>query len=664
MLNSKALAASVSAGPAVYVEDVFSTFLYTGTGSTQTITNGIDLSGKGGLTWIKSRSVGEDHYFFDTARGAGNHLNSNNTGAQESAVGNTDLYQYNANGFTLGPNYWGGVNTPSYTYCSWTFRKQPKFFDVVTWTGDGTNNRQIAHNLGAIPGAIFAKRTSSTADWYVYHRGLGSYSAYLKLNTTAASVDSGGAPWGATPTSTYFVTDSSGSNNFNNANGETYVAYLFAHDAGGFGTAGTDNVVSCGSFTEGSSAVQVNLGFEPQWVIAKITNGGGNWWMFDNMRGLDYSNTQSLRANSSAAELALGPPALIKPTATGFIAESGLYGAGSTVIYIAIRRGPMKTPTVGTSVFGSVATTASSGTVRNTNIVFDMTLSKARTLSGQIYVQDRLRGFPATDTQYLIKELYTTTTGAEGSGDGYAFQHGINNYQTQYVDSNYYSGYSYILHAFRRAPGFFDVVAYTGTGANIALTHNLGVAPELVFIKKRSNTGIWITYSKSIAIDRYLLLNGTGSSQSASGFGDWPWNNTAPTASIFNIGYSSSNNADYTISSSGATYIAYLFATAPGVSKVGSYTGTGTTLSIDCGFTAGARFVLIKRTDSTGDWYVWDTARGIISGNDPYLLINSTAAEVTGTDYIDPLSSGFEISSTAPAAINANGGSFIFLAIA
>jgi hypothetical protein len=101
-----------------------------------------------------------------------------------------------------------------------------------------------------------------------------------------------------------------------------------------------------------------------------------------------------------------------------------------------------------------------------------------------------------------------------------------------------------------------------------------------------------------------------------------------------------------------------------GVSKVGSYTGTGTTLSIDCGFTAGARFVLIKRTDSTGDWYVWDTARGIIAGNDPYLLLNSSSAEVTNTDYIDPLSSGFQISSTAPAAINASGGTYIFLAIA
>jgi hypothetical protein len=110
--------------------------------------------------------------------------------------------------------------------------------------------------------------------------------------------------------------------------------------------------------------------------------------------------------------------------------------------------------------------------------------------------------------------------------------------------------------------------------------------------------------------------------------------------------------------------VAYLFATCAGVSKVGSYTGTATTQTINCGFTAGARFVLIKRIDDIADWYVWDSARGIVAGNDPYLLINSTAAEVTGTDYVDTAASGFEISSTAPAAINASGGTFIFLAIA
>ena len=95
-----------------------------------------------------------------------------------------------------------------------------------------------------------------------------------------------------------------------------------------------------------------------------------------------------------------------------------------------------------------------------------------------------------------------------------------------------------------------------------------------------------------------------------------------------------------------------------------SYTGTGANLNVDCGFSAGARFILIRRTDASGDWYVWDSARGIVAGNDPYLLLNSTAAEVTNTDYIDPLASGFTVTSSAPAALNASGGTYIFLAIA
>jgi hypothetical protein len=92
---------------------------------------------------------------------------------------------------------------------------------------------------------------------------------------------------------------------------------------------------------------------------------------------------------------------------------------------------------------------------------------------------------------------------------------------------------------------------------------------------------------------------------------------------------------------SGNTYVSYLFVTCPGVSKVGSYTGNGTTQVINCDFIAGARFVMIKRTDSTGDWYVWDSARGIVAGNDPYVLMNTNTAEVTGTDYVDTAASGF-----------------------
>jgi hypothetical protein len=220
----------------------------------------------------------------------------------------------------------------------------------------------------------------------------------------------------------------------------------------------------------------------------------------------------------------------------------------------------------------------------------------------------------------------------------------------------------YINWCFKRAPGFFDVVCYTGTGsAGQTFAHNLSVVPEMMIVKKRNNPGSWAVYHSGVNggvnPENYHLFLQADVGQATDS--NYYWYNTKPTASVFTLGISANVNQ-----SAANNYVAYLFASCPGVSKVGSYTGTGTTLQVNCGFTAGARFVMIKRTDSTGDWYVWDTARGIVAGNDPYLLLNSTAAEVTSTDYIDTFSAGFEISSTAPAAINASGGTYIFLAIA
>jgi hypothetical protein len=134
------------------------------------------------------------------------------------------------------------------------------------------------------------------------------------------------------------------------------------------------------------------------------------------------------------------------------------------------------------------------------------------------------------------------------------------------------------------------------------------------------------------------------------------WNSTAPTASVFSLGTASDVNG------SGSTYIAYLFATVAGVSKVGSFVGDGTAGKvIDCGFSSGARFVLIKKSSGTGGWFVYDTTRGIVAGNDPYLHLDSTNAENTSTDSIDPNSSGFAVNYSNT---NANGQTYIFYAIA
>jgi hypothetical protein len=496
-----------------------------------------------------------------------------------------------------------------------------------------------------VPGCIIVKRTDGapTDPWAVYHRSLAN-TEYLVLNTTAAKAT--GATWwnSTTPTSAVF---SVGTDASVNASGGTYVAYLFAHDAGGFGLTGTDNVITCGSLTaDGSGNATVNLGYEPQWVMVKSSSTTSGWYMFDTMREMSQTNSRWLLANTSAAEATGGGTPYLIPTATGFTANNSFFAASSTNIYIAIRRGPMKVPTTGTSVFApALGTSASTIPTFVTNFPVDLGFYHSRANVADWFLSSRLQGGGTLSTNTTFAETVPDANYTFDSNTGWG-----KNFNSDKASSN-----------FRRAPGFFDEVCYDGTGATATTqTHNLGVVPEFMIIKSR-NTGStsWICYHKGVnggvnPQNYYMLLQSDQAQTALTSI----FNDTAPTSSVFTVGPQGS------VGASGRTYVAYLFASAPGVSKVGSYTGTGTTQTINCGFAAGSRFVMIKRTDSTGDWYVWDSARGIVAGNDPYLLLNSTAAEVTNTDYIDSYSPGFELSSTAPAAINNSGGTYIFLAIA
>ena len=634
MLGKALLSASVSAPPAVYVEDVFSTYLYTGNDSTRTLTNGIDLAGKGGLAWIKCRSTANSHVLFTTGVGTvGQYLNTNNTSALQPNNGQM-LQAFNANGFQLGSDNFVNASSGAGggTYASWTFRKAPKFFDVVTYVGDGNSSQTIAHNLGSTPGCIIVKGNTgagSAGNWNVYHRSTGT--AVTRLNLTDTSI--AGPYWGTVTSTTFGVQGVTGTNGA----GITYIAYIFAHDAGGFGDSGNDNIISCGSYVGSTPGTTVNLGWEPQWVLTKNISSAENWRLHDMMRGMSVNDSttagQLLFPSLTNAE---GDSRCPRPTPTGFISESNL-SSSHTFIYIAIRRGPMKTPTDATTVFSANATGTPTG-AWTPGFPVDALLQSSLS-SAAPYTALRLTGKQAY--------LRTSSTAAESTGTDYFTFDGNTNTMSQTLLQG--AG-SYIRYSFRRAPGFFDVVAYTGTGASIVVNHNLGVTPELIIGKLRGGGAFnWIVYHQFLGTGAYIALNTTAAS--------------VPSSLVSAVSATSFTGEPNAMSYSTITHIAYLFATLTGISKVGSYTGTATTLQINCGFTAGARFVMIKRTDSTGDWYVWDTARGIVSGNDPYLLMNLSAAEVTSTDYIDPLNSGFEISSTAPAAINASGGTYIFLAI-
>ncbi len=214
-------------------------------------------------------------------------------------------------------------------------------------------------------------------------------------------------------------------------------------------------------------------------------------------------------------------------------------------------------------------------------------------------------------------------------------------------------GETYISWTFRKAAGFFDVVTYTGAGNSQTIAHSLGAIPRMIIFKQRNqSTTVWAVYHQALGTALHLPLN------LAAGTAAFPLLTATPNASNFTLA-----SFENRCNQSGVNYVAYLFGSLASGSAVGSYTGNGSTLSVDCGFAAGARFLLIKRSNSSTNWYIWDTARGIASGNDPHLIANTNALEAS-TDSIGPNAVGFNVIQNATTNINVSGAPYVYLAIA
>ena len=628
-------AAGSAGGEALNVEDVFSTYLYEGTGSTLEINNGIDLDGEGGLVWAKRRNGIGDHWLVDTERGLDKSLKTNTTDANET--GTNQIVSFDSDGFTLGNNN-QGQNYNGLPYTSWTFRKAPKFFDVVTYTGDGNASQTISHSLGTTVGMLIIKKTSGTGNWGVYHRSLGNNKS-LELETNGAAYNN--VPWGSVTSTTFEArSDIAG-----NENGATYVAYLFAHNDGDgeFGGEADADIIKCGSYTgAGSTDVDVNLGFEPQWLmIKKSSSSGDNWIMFDNMRGV-VTGAEDNRLFANLNNTDYGGSDYLEFTSTGF-RITGTIGdvatSGATYIYIAIRRGPMAVPEDATEVF-AVDTGSSSDPAFDSGFPVDFAIMTEKNTNTDNDVATRL--LQGTG-------LRTNSTAAEVTG--------FSNFVFDFMDGWDTASYNTqdISWMWRRAPNFFDVVAYTGTGSNQTINHNLGVAPKFMIVKERTTANNWVCYLEALGNNKRMALNAASSVATDT----TAWQSTTPTDNAFYVGANTQTNV------SGEDFIAYLFGEVSGISKFGTYTGTGSAQNIDCGFSSGARFVLVKTyagTNPNANWNIWDSERGIVAGNDPYLALNSASAEVTSADVIDPYSSGFSLTSSGVA--NNSGTSYWFYAIA
>jgi len=653
MSTAQKIIASTSGvgGEGAYVEDVYSTFVYTGNSSALTITNNIDLDGEGGLVWLKNRDQSVNHALFDTERGVGKGLETSTSAAQTTAASGKDLGAFNSNGFTLNTNYSQNVNTSGDAYVSWAFRKAPKFFDVVTYTGNSTA-RSIAHNLGSVPGMIIIKQLNTTRNWEVYHRSLaietGDYPYILQLNRDVAQIGN----------QTFFKSGITSTEfkiahyNAVNQSGGSYVAYLFAHNDGDgeFGSASDQDIIKCGNYTGNgsSSGPEINLGFEPQWLMIKSATESENWHIWDNIRGVTTGGTDFVLYPNIAANETTSVNWL-DFTSTGFqlsVSYNQVNKNSAKYVYIAIRRGPMKAPENATDVF---AIDTFTGSIPNFISGFVTDLAFARVVNSS---QDWNWGSRITGTDLL--QSNKTDAALTDSNKTWDFMNGYNK-ASGGADSNQ------VGWMFRRSPEFFDIVAYTGDGTTAqTITHNLNGVPKMIWGKRRDSSGNWMVYYGSTLYA--VFLNSDTNFTGISPFQNIPHNyQPLSSDSQFAVGLASGGNADKSMNTSGAEYILYIFGEQTGISKIGTYSGTGSNVDVDCGFSSGARFVMIKNVTGgvSGDWNVMDTTRGI----DDYMKFNSTDAEANA-DLIDIINSGFRVKTGGGSETNASGNTYFFYAIA
>ena len=315
-----------------------------------------------------------------------------------------------------------------------------------------------------------------------------------------------------------------------------------------------------------------------------------------------------------------------------------------------------------------------SGVTGSVNFTPDFIWTKSRTSASSHMVYDTVRGFGDSS------ELSSNQTIAEGGDDcdlyGYVSGNTSGGFTTvagsTNADLTNTSGRTYVAWNWKangsgvsNTDGDFSVTVSASTesgfsivdltdpntGASYEVGHGLNSPPEMFFIKKTNTTSDWSVYHKDVGNDRRLVLNGT---DAQSGSSSVYFGSTTPTSTVVTIGSGLSTGDDW---------IMYCFHSVDGFSKLGSYVGNGSAdgTFVYCGFRPA--FIMVKRTDSTGSWFIWDTVRETINPLDQNLYANLSNAEASGNELGDALSNGFKIRGTG-AQWNASGGTFIYMAFA
>ena len=278
----------------------FSTTLYTGNGTSQSITTGVDMDSQhgndpseryGGLVWIKGRSVVSDNNLVDSVRGVSNTIFTNLTSGQVNAASNINVLLNN--GFTTGSS--SGTNASGATYTSWNFQTTHRKsgttnhgqaytehynpftgFTIIQYTGSGKDLHEIPHSLGRRLDFYTVKALTSTTGWRTF--GLGKK---LFINTTDASIGD------VVLNSSFDSTDKcylASSDVTDNASGVTFILYGWANSYIDKSNKLIGNY-EIGTYNgTGLAGNKVNTRGKPAWVMVKRLDVVGDWYIFDNKR--------------------------------------------------------------------------------------------------------------------------------------------------------------------------------------------------------------------------------------------------------------------------------------------------------------------------------------------------------------------------------------------
>jgi len=334
--------------------DYFNTKLYTGTGSSNSVTG---VGFQPDWVWIKSRSDAQSNNIFDSVRGQGKLIFTDATSA-EATVTNR-LTAFNSDGFTVVSD--NAVNGSSKTYASWNWKAGTSFtndasstgigsidsagsfnndsgFSIVSYTGNNTSGATLKHGLNTAPAMVILKNRNRTdnRDWVVYHQKLTSASYYIFLNSTAAMAGAYANFWNNTAPNSSVITLGSGDTG-TNGNGDTYIAYCFAEKKG---------YSKFGSYVGNGNAdgTFVYTGMKPSFVMCKRTDGADDWFLLDNKRDIDNPANHWLMADSSGAEQT--SPIFFDFLSNGFKNRGtggGNNASGGTYIYMAFAENPFVT---------------------------------------------------------------------------------------------------------------------------------------------------------------------------------------------------------------------------------------------------------------------------------------------------------------------------------